>query len=329
MLRSLAARLLITLLVALAPIGAAQASAPLDHVSLRLNWLVYGFHTPFYLGVADGIYRRHGIDLSIRPGQGSGSTVQVVAAGGDTFGLADGGSLITVAAQGAKVISVMGVMNKSPYAITVRTGLGIRTFKDLAGKTIAGSPGEAPQVIFPALLSLYHMAPDAVHIVNIGGPAQIVAVLQKRVDGMFSGLDNQALILPSKGASVRTFGYADLGLNTQGLTIVVSRATLAKHPGLVRRFILATREAFAAANAHPNAAIAAGLKAFPALDPKLSLAQLKVGLSLMKSPHGPNQPIGWMSAADWTQTLALLKNYQGVKTSEPASSFWTNAYLPK
>ena len=36
-----------------------------------------------------GFYKDEGIDLTINEGRGSANTVQVVAAGSDTFGLAD------------------------------------------------------------------------------------------------------------------------------------------------------------------------------------------------------------------------------------------------
>jgi NitT/TauT family transport system substrate-binding protein len=45
--------------------------------------VIYGFHTPFLLGVQRGYYRQQGIDLTIGEGKGSASTVQVVASGGD------------------------------------------------------------------------------------------------------------------------------------------------------------------------------------------------------------------------------------------------------
>ena len=66
----------------------------------------------------------------------------------------------------------------------------------------------------------------------------------------------------------------------------------------------------------------------PDMDHDLSLAQLKAGLALLKSPHGKDQPIGWMSDADWADTLALAKQYQDLKTDEPATAFYTSAFLP-
>ena len=88
------------LFVALAALLAvASPAAAQDRVSLRLNWLLYGFHTPFYLGIERGYYREAGIELTVGEGQGSARAVQLVAAGSDTFGLSDGASIINGVAR--------------------------------------------------------------------------------------------------------------------------------------------------------------------------------------------------------------------------------------
>src|SRR3954466_6100264 len=73
-----------------------------DAVSLRLNWYFGGLHVPFYYGKERGFYKEEGIDLTINEGRGSANTVQVVAAGSDTFGLADCSGLTPNAAKGAQ-----------------------------------------------------------------------------------------------------------------------------------------------------------------------------------------------------------------------------------
>jgi len=78
-----------------------------DAVSFRLNWYLGGLHVPFYYGKERGYYAAEGIDLTINEGRGSANTVQVVAAGSDTFGLADSSSVISTAARGADVKSVV------------------------------------------------------------------------------------------------------------------------------------------------------------------------------------------------------------------------------
>jgi NitT/TauT family transport system substrate-binding protein len=316
--------LLAALLVMLA--GNAMAD---DQASLRLNWIIYGFHTPFYLGLQRGYYKQQGIDLTIGEGKGSASTAQVVGSGGDTFGLSDSSSIITSAVRGVPVRAVMSITNRSPYTVEVRRDSGITKFQDLAGKTLAATTGEAGLVLFPALLAAQHMAPDAVTFLRVDPNAKMVAMLQGQVVGMLGGLDNQSLLIPQKGVPIVDFGYADLGVNTVGLCIEASETTIAQNPDLVRRFVQATRQSFEAAGADPEASIAAGRTVQPDMDHDLAMAQLKVGLSLMPSPHGAGQKVGWMSDDDWNQTLALMKQYQDLKTDKPASAFWTAQFLPK
>ena len=45
------------------------------------------------------IYAAEGIDLTINEGRGSANTVQVVAAGSDTFGLADSSQVVPTASR--------------------------------------------------------------------------------------------------------------------------------------------------------------------------------------------------------------------------------------
>ena len=316
------------LLAALALLFAHAAYAQ-DKATFRLNWLIYGFHTPFYLGVEKGLYKQNGIDLTIGEGQGSGRAVQLVGTGSETFGLADGSSIIAGATKGAPVKAVMGIMNRSPYGIIVRKDSGITSIKQLAGKTLAATTGEAGLVVFPAILKANHMEPDAISFLRVDGEAKLVAVLQNRVVGILGGVENQALILPKRGLEVNVLGYPELGVNTEGLAIVVGQDTLQKNPDMVRRFIKATRAAFEMAQKDPEAAIAAGMKVKPDMDHDLALAQLKAGMALMQSPHAAGKPIGWMAAQDWSDTLQLMKEYQGLQTTMPVDAFWTDTYLPQ
>ena len=96
-----------------------------EAVSLRLNWYFGGLHVPFYYGKEKGLYKAEGIDLTINEGRGSANTVQVVAAGSDTFGLADSSSVIATAAKGADVKSVMSLLNSTGFSVVSLASAGI------------------------------------------------------------------------------------------------------------------------------------------------------------------------------------------------------------
>ncbi len=323
-------RLLVApLLIALALLAGSPGARAEDHVTFRLNWLAYGFHAPFYYGQAAGIYRKHGIDLEIGEGQGSGRAVQAVAAGSDMFGLADGTAIVAGAARGAPVHAVMGIMNRSPNGIILRKDSGITTLKALEGQTIAGTTGEVGLVVLPAVLRSQGLPADAVRVLRVDGATKVVAVLEKRAVGLLGGVENQALILEQKGTPVTTLLYSDLGVNSIGLAILTTTDTEKRNPDLVRRFVAATMESYQRAAQEPEAAVKALLAAKPNLEAGLSLAQLKAGMTLMQSSFGAGRPVGWMAQQDWASTIALMKEFQGLETSLPESAFWTDAYMPK
>jgi NitT/TauT family transport system substrate-binding protein len=300
-----------------------------DAVTFRLNWIMYGFHTPFYLGVERGYYADEGIDLTIGEGQGSVRAVQTVGAEGDMFGLADGGSVTAGVARGAPVKAVMAVTNSSPYSLSVRADSGITSLKEVEGKTIASAPGEAGLQLLPALFAKNGVDIDKVNILRVEGAGKMVAVLEKRAEGLMAGLDNQSLTLPREGVPLVDFAYSNNGTNTVGLTIFTHTGTIEENPDLVRRFVKATVRSFEAALADPEASIQAGLNVKPDLDPELSLEQLQVGFGLMRSEASQDLPLGHFAAQDWADMLELMKQYQELDTDISSEVLFTNEFLPE
>jgi NitT/TauT family transport system substrate-binding protein len=299
-----------------------------DKVTLRLNWILNGVFSLFYNGRDKGFYRDEGIDLTIGEGQGSGLTVQSVAAGGDMFGLADGGSIILGASKGANVRAIMGIMNKSPYVISMRADSGVHTVKDLVGKTIAVTPGEAGLPLLQAIWKANDIDPSSVHLLNVDGSAKMVAVLSKRTDGLLAGLDSQVVILKHKGLQQVILPYADLGVNTQGVSMFTTNAMLEKNPDLVHRLLRATVRSMQEAQKDPAETVSAGIKAKPEQDRSMFNDQLAAAATLFYAPGDTQRRLGFMMEEDWARTLELMKRYQGLTTDKKATDFFTDSYLP-
>lgn len=317
-------------LLALAMLGMfASGATAQEKATLRLNWLIYGFHSPFYLGVERGYYKAEGIDLEIGEGKGSGAAVQVVGAKGDTFGLSDGASIINGISKGAPVKAVMGIMNTTPFAVIAREDASIKSIKDLEGKTIAATAGEAGLVIMPALIKANKLDESKLNFLRVDGATKLVATLEKKADAMLGGSENQVFVLEQRGLKTTVLNYADYGVNTMGLAIHVHADTLKDKPQMVAGFIRATQKAFADAEKDTAASVAAGMKVKPDMDKDMATKQLLAGLKLVRSRSAPNAPIGQMQAGDWKMTLDLMKEYQELKTDMKADAFYTNDLLPK
>lgn len=304
------------------------AAAAQDKVSLRLNWYLGGLHVPFYYGKERGFYAAEGIDLTINEGRGSANTVQVVAAGSDTFGMADSSSVIVTAAKGAEVKSVMSLLNSTGFSVVSLAENGIKTPKDLEGKRVAVSPGDPLGSLLQAVCKANNVDCGKISMVQVDPAAKVVTVLEKKADALLGGADDQYFLIKQRGGNPAAMRYADWGANIVGMTIVTKNETIQKSPDLVRRFLRASVKSWEEAKKNPGAAVDAALKVKPDLNRQSTLDQLMVDIELLDSKNSKGR-IGFGAQADWDQTLQILKQYRDLQTNQPWTAFHTNDFLPK
>ena len=316
-----------SLVAAVALLATAGAFAQ-DKVSFRLNWYLGGLHVPFYYGKDRGFYAAEGIDLTINEGRGSANTVQVVAAGSDTFGLADSSSVVLTASKGADIKSVMSLLNTTGFSVVSLANAPIRTPKDLEGKKVAVTPGDPLGQLLQAVCKANNVDCGKISMVQVDPAAKVVTVLEKKTDALLGGADDQFFLIKYKGETPYAMRYADFGANIVGMTIMTSGDTIKKSPDLVRRFVRATVKSWEEAKKNPNAAVDAAMKAKPDLNRQSTLDQLMVDIDLLDSKNSKGR-IGWGAQADWDQTLNILKQYRELKTDQPWTAFHTNDFLPK
>jgi NitT/TauT family transport system substrate-binding protein len=318
----------VRLLISVIALFAGASALAQDAVSLRLNWYLGGLHVPFYYGKEMGFFKQEGIDLTINEGRGSANTVQVVAAGSDTFGMADSSSLITTASKGADVKSVMSLLNSTGFSVVSLASAGIKTPKDLEGKSLAVSPGDPLGQLFRALAAHNKLDMNTIKFVQVDPAAKVVAVLEKRVDALLGGADDQFFLIKYKGVEPAALRYADHGANIVGMTIVTTGNLIKTKPDLVRRFVRASVRSWDAAKKNPGPAVDAAMKAKPDLNRQSTLDQMMVDFELLDSPNSKGK-IGLGAKADWDQTLGLLKQYRELDTKEPWTTFHTNEFVPQ
>src|SRR6185369_10016641 len=88
MIRS-AARALLAAAFACALAGTAAAAGP-DKIVFATDWLAQAEHGGFYQAVAEGIYKKHGLDVTLRMGGPQVNGLQLLAAGQIDVAMADG-----------------------------------------------------------------------------------------------------------------------------------------------------------------------------------------------------------------------------------------------
>jgi NitT/TauT family transport system substrate-binding protein len=320
-------RMLLAVAAAL-PLLASGAARAQDAVSLRLNWYLGGLHVPYYYGVDKGFFKAEGIDLTINEGRGSANTVQVVAAGSDTFGMADSSSVVSLIAKGGEIKSVMNVLSSTGFAVVSLASAGIKTPKDLEGKSLAVSPGDPLRQLFEALAAHNKLDLTKINFVQVDPAAKVVTVLEKRADALLGGADDQFFLIKYKDQEPAALRFADNGANIVGMTIVTSNATIKNKPDLVRRFVKASIKSWEEAKKNPDAAVDAAMKVKPDLNRQSTKDQMMVDFELMDSPNVKGKT-GYGDERDWKQTVELLKKYRGLETTSDWTVFHTNEFVSK
>lgn len=310
-----------------------RSAFALDKVTLRTNWLFYGSHAVFFLGIDKGIYEKDGLDVVVKQGNGSGNTVRLVANKDSTFAYVSCAALIKLAAQEAPIISVATIDGTGTEAVLVRPDSGIKTFKDLEGKKVLTTAGAGVNTFFPIAAQNAGVDVSKVELVNVAESALVSSYLQNMAPAMLGGIDDKpAEIKANGGEQPVIFNYADYGVYQPGYCIATHKDLVKENPDLVKRFVHGTIDAVGAAAADPEAAIQSLINWKASTEDEKERVQarevLGVTLSILTSANNKEKKIGLNVEADWASALELLKKYSELKTDMTADQFYTNEFLP-
>ncbi|CAM4039485.1 MULTISPECIES: ABC transporter substrate-binding protein [Tsukamurella] len=299
--------------------------------TLMLNWYPYGEHAPFYYGVQKGIFAKHGIDLTIDAGQGSTKTAQAVGAKQAEFGWADTPAVLSNIDKGVKIKSVSVFLQTTPSAVQVFADSGINTPKDLIGKTIAVSAGDAPTTTFPIYLDKVGIAKDQVTQQSLDAAGKMSAMLSGRVDGLIGFAHDQGPTIAAKsGREVRYLKYSDAGLNYYSNGLITATDTISGSRELVQSMVDAVRESFSAAIAEPDAAVDSMAGKDPQLPARdVLLAQWRQTVPLLNTPATAGKGPGLNAEEDWKTTLSTLNQAGLLKSANAPDTYWDSSFTPK
>ncbi len=310
--------------------SAAEGGEGSTPVTLMLNWYPYGEHAPLYHGVQEGIFAKHGIDLTIDPGQGSTRTAQAVGGKQVDFGWSDTAAVLSNIDQGVDIKSVGVFLQTTPSAVQVFADSGIEEPADLAGRTIAVSAGDAPTTTFPMFLADVGLEPGAVQEQNLDSAGKMAALMAGRVDGLIGFAHDQGPTIANKsGREMRYFRYSDAGLNFYSNGLITHNSTIGDNPELVQSMLDAVSESYEAAKNDPEAAAKAMVGVDPQTPPEnVLLQQWQETIPLLNTPATTGEVPGTNAEQDWTSTIATLNEAGLLKTNKAPADYWASSFVP-
>jgi NitT/TauT family transport system substrate-binding protein len=321
------ARRSLAVVFALAAVAAATTAKAQDIVNLRLNWYLGGSHAAFYLGRDLGFFADENIDIQIDEGRGSGRSVQLVGTGTDDFAMADAGSLMVGVSKGLEAVSILSLVNISTFAIVALEDSGIASPKDLEGKTVAVTAGDALTQLWPAVVAANNLNADAIKLVMMDPAAKPISVMEGQTDALLGGISDQPNLIRKHGHEVTVIPFYEIGVNTIGMTLITHPDMIAEQADLVGRFVRATQKSYQAMLDDPDAAVAAVKAEKADLDEATLRSQIIDTNDMIQRGLPADQPFGYNPPEVWQQTLDIMKTYRGLETDEPATAFYTNAFI--
>jgi NitT/TauT family transport system substrate-binding protein len=319
---------LATALFATGAIGGAYAQG-VQKVSLRLDWVTSGYHAPYFVGIKNGYYRSEGLDVTVEPGNGSANVAQAIGNGNGDFATVDGGAMMQLVAKGLQVKSVMGLYQRNPIGVIYNVKSGIAAPKDIEGKTLVITNGDAPAALLPAFTAATGVDLKKVNVVSTDPASKNAAVISGRGDAVVTFSFQAIPIIEAAGVAVKTFDYADYGVTVPGITLIARPDYLDKNPETVKKLVRAIRKSFEWTRDNPEKVVEILGEMNPGqkLLMGTTLPVLKGSFALLHSQRTAGLPIGVMAREDWIQAEEVLAKYVAMRKADSPDLYFTNAFV--
>jgi NitT/TauT family transport system substrate-binding protein len=281
----------------------AAAQTTPDKVSFGTNWIPEAEHGGFFQALADGTYRKYGLDVTIVPGGPNDNNRMLLIAGKlDFFMAANTLMSFDAVANNVPVVTVAAIFQKDPQVFLTHPESKVTKLEELKPLTLLVSK-EGITSYFQWLKSEYGFSEEKVRPYTFN-PQPFIADKQTAMQGYVTSepfaVEKAAKFKPG------VLLLADYGFNTYSTLIETRRDLVDKKPDLVQRFVDASVIGWYNYLYGDNAPANAMIKK---LNPEMTDELLAYSLSKMKE-------YGIVDSGD------TLQGGIGAMTDERAASFF-------
>ncbi|MFH1197383.1 MAG: ABC transporter substrate-binding protein [bacterium] len=236
----------LTFLIAISTIVNSQQ---LKNITFVPHWLPHSQFAGYYIARDLGIYKKHGLDVTIITGGPKVSSATMLEKGQSDFACLWLSNAIQLKAHDVDVVNVAQLINRSALMLVSKKSSGIKTPEDMEGKKV-GLWGGDFQLQPMAFFNKYNVS--------------VITVMQGNSLNLFyfDGIDvtsamwyNEYHAIVNAGYNpdeLNTFFFADYGLNFPEDGIYCSGEFYRNNPDVCRKFIAATLEGWKYAFEHPE-----------------------------------------------------------------------------
>lgn len=317
---SLAAALVLLAMVGCGGDGA-EPGAP-QGATLVLDFTPNAVHSGIYAALEQGLYRKLGVDLDVRPPSASSDAPKLLQAGRTDFAILDIHDLGLARERGLPLVSIAAIVQRPLAAVIARRDGPVRRPRDLEGRLVGVTGLPSDDAVVDSEVRADGGDPQAVRRVTIGFDA-VANLAAGKVDAATGFWNAEAVALQRRGVAVRSFRVDRYGApRYPELVLATTDELLRRDPELVGSVVSATEAGYALTLDSPSAGLDALLAANPGLDRGEQAAQLRLLLPAF-DPPGQLRPAALRGWANWDRRHGILSRPLDLQATFPGVGFGT------
>jgi NitT/TauT family transport system substrate-binding protein len=276
-----------------------------ETVNFGTDWKAEAEHGGFYQAIATGIYQRHGLEVTLRPGGPQVNHAQLLAAGVLDLNIASNSFVpLNFVHENIPMVAVAAIFQKDPSVLIAHPGQGADSLAALKGKPIMiGSDTRVTSWQF--LKQKFGYTDDQIRPYSFS-VAPFLADPQAIQQGY---LTSEPFMIEKEGVHPVVMLLADAGYQGYGALIETSDKLVRDKPDLVQRFVDASIEgwySYLYGDPTPGNAL------IKRDNPEMTDALIAYGIGKMKeygvidSGDAKTSGIGAMNEARWRDFFAAM-----------------------
>jgi len=302
-----------------------------DKVEYLTGFGTFGREAYVYVALEKGYFKEANIEVSIKPGGSTGDNLKVLRSGQADFCPIDfTGMLVDLSKQDAldELTAVAAIHQQTLNAIITLEDKGIKSPKDLEGKTIGSPAGGIVQQMFPTYASLAGIDASKVKFVQVPPPQQPQALASGAVDaiGQFA-VGKPSAEAAAGGKKALVLPYSDYLTDLYGNALVTTTKLVKENPDLVKRFRDALLKGLVYAIENPEEAAQILVKHQPGQNEKAAAAELELMKPYVRSNESAT--VGVMDSERVARAIAILQGAGAIKPGLKPEQFVTFDLVPK
>ena len=209
------------------------------------NWYAQAEHGGFYQAVATGLYKKHGLEVSIKMGGPQVNITQMMAAGqADCVMGSSDLQMVQMREGGVPVTTVAAVFQKDPQVLIAHED--VKRFEDLKGKTILIA-ASAQRGYWPWLKAKYGFTDSQTRPYTFN----IQPFLVDKNSAQQGYLTSEPFAIQKAGVKANTLMFSDQGFPAYATTISCMDKTVKERSKAVQAFVTASMEGWKSYLADP------------------------------------------------------------------------------